>query len=76
MSLLEQIIWIMQGRDLTKEAREVLVLIRAEIEKVPNPYPATVRRLDAESGNMVDYINVSHERVEEFRQEVLALFEE
>ena len=33
MSLLEQIIWIMQGRDLTKEAREILALIRAEIAK-------------------------------------------
>ena len=53
----------------------LLALIRKRIEEVPNPYPATVRRLDAERGNMVDYINVSHEKVEEFRQDILALFE-
>jgi len=29
----EKIIWLMKGRDLTKEAREILALIAEEIEK-------------------------------------------
>jgi len=31
--MIEKIIWLMKGRDLTKEAREILALIAEEIEK-------------------------------------------
>jgi len=56
-----------------RKADQILSYQREEIEKVENPYPAT-RKCADENGAIQTYVNVAHTRVEEFRQEILALF--
>ena len=63
----EKIIWLMRGRDLTKEAKEILSLITEEIEKVGNPYPERI----------FDHAVIDeHQIFERCRQKILILLKE
>jgi len=61
------------GREIFEAGADAMLeAISEEIEKVENPYPPT-RKCADEDGAIQEYVNVSHTRVEEFRQEILAL---
>jgi hypothetical protein len=67
----EKIIWLMKGRDLTKDAKAILALITEEIKKVENPYQITTRYDDPR------YMDrLAHECFEEARQKIIKALEE